>query len=87
MANEHIVWYLEKGDLLAKQQITVDNLVQLKSYSQYFHPKPTFSHWFPLTYKRFDTTWKYGILQNLHYIQDLHGMVLPGNLHVVLPPR
>ena len=82
MVNERLVWYLEKNGLLAKQQCgyrsnrsTVDHLGRLETFIRdaFIHKQHLVAVFFDLQ-KAYDTTWKYGILQ------DLHSMGLRGNL-------
>ena len=86
MVNERLVWYLEKNGLLAKQQCgcrsnrsTVDHLVRLETFIRdaFIHNQHLVAVFFDLQ-KAYDTTWKYGILQ------DLHGMGLRGNLPIFI---
>ena len=86
MVNERLVWYLEKNDLLAKQQCgyrsnrsTVDHLVRLETFIRdaFIHNQHLFAVFFDLQ-KAYDTTWKYGILK------DLHNMGLRGNLPIFM---
>ena len=81
MVNERLVWYLEKNGLLAKQQCsyrsnrsTVDHLVRLETFIRdaFIHNQHLVAVFFDLQ-KAYDTTWKYGILK------DLHNMGLRGN--------
>ena len=74
MVNERLVWYLENNGLLAKQQYgcrsnrsTDDHLVSLETFIrdaffQYQHLVAVFVD----LQKAYDTTWKHGILQDLH---------------------
>ena len=82
MVNERLVCYLEKNGVLAKQQCgyrsngsTVDHLVHLETFIKdaFIHNQHLVAVFFDLQ-KAYDTTWKYGILQNLH------SMGLRGNL-------
>ena len=86
MVNERLVWYLEKNGLLAKQQCgyrwnrsTVDHLVRLETFIRYafIHNQHLVAVFFDLQ-KAYNTTWKYGILN------DLHGMRLRGNLPIFI---
>ena len=86
MVNERLVWYFEKNGLLAKQQCgyrpnrsTVDHLVCLETFIRdaFIHNQHLVAKLFDLQ-KAYDTTWKYGILQ------DLHGMGLRGNLPIFI---
>ena len=82
MVDERLVWYLEKNGLLAKQQCgyrsnrsTVDHLVRLETFIRdaFIHNQHLVAVFFDLQ-KAYDTTWKYGILN------DLHSMGLRRNL-------
>ena len=87
MVNERLVWYLEKNGLLAEQQqwcyrsnrSTVDHLVRLETFIRdaFIHNQHLVAVFFDLQ-KAYDTTWKYGILN------DLHSMGLRGNLPILL---
>ena len=86
MVNERLVWYLEKNGLLAKQQCgyrsnrsTVDHLVRLETFIRdaFIHNQHLVAVFFDLQ-KSYDTTWKYGILN------DLHSMGLRGNLPIFI---
>ena len=86
MVNERLVWYLEKNGLLAKQQCgyrsnrsTVDHLVRLETFIRdaFIHNQHLVAVFFDLQ-KAYDTTWKYGILK------DLHNMGLQGNLPIFI---
>ena len=86
MINERLVWYLEKNGLLAKQQCgyrsnrsTVDHLVRLETFIRdaFIHNQHLVAVYFDLQ-KAYDTTWKYGILN------DLHSMGLRGNLPIFI---
>ena len=82
--NERLVWYLEQNGLLAKQlcgyrsnRSTVDHLVRRETFIRdaFIHNQHLVAIFFDLQ-KAYDTTWKYGILQNLH------SMGLRGNLPI-----
>ena len=86
MVNECLVWYLENDGLLAKQQCgymsnrsTVDHLIRLETFvrDDFIHNQRLVAVFFDLQ-KAYDTTWKYGILK------DLHSMGLRGNLPILL---
>ena len=86
MVNERLVWYLEKNGLLAKQQCgyrsnrsTVDHLVRFETFIRdaFIHNQHLVAVFFDLQ-KAYDTTWKYGILK------DLHNMGLRGNLPIFI---
>ena len=86
MVNERLVWYLEKNGLLAKQQggyrsnrSTVDHLVRLETFIRdaFINNQHLVAVFFDLQ-KAYDTTWKYGILN------DLHSMGLRGNLPIFI---
>ena len=85
MVNGHLVWYLEKNGLLAKQQCgyrsnrsTDDHLVHLETFisDAFIHNQHLVAVFFDLQ-KANDTTWKYGILQ------DLHNTGIRGNLPIL----
>ena len=87
MVNERLVWYLEHNGLLAKQQCgyrsnrsTVDHLFRLETFIRdaFIHNQHLVSCCFLLFAKAYDTTWKYGILK------DLHSMGLRGNLPIFI---
>ena len=86
MVNERLVWYLEKNGLLARQQCgyrsnrsTVDHLVRLETFIRdaFIQNQHLVAVFFDLQ-KAYDTTWKYGILK------DLHNMGLRGNLPIFI---
>ena len=86
MVNERLVWYLEKNGLLAKQQCgyrsnrsTVYHLIRLETFIRdaFVHNQHLVAVFFDLQ-KAYDTTWKYGILK------DLHCMGLRGNLPILI---
>ena len=86
MVNERLVWYLENNGLLAKQQCgymsnrsTVDHLVRLETFIRdaFIQNQHLVAVLFDLQ-KAYDTTWKHGILQ------DLHDMGLRGNLPIFI---
>ena len=86
MVNERLVWYLEKNGLLAKQQCgyranrsTVDHLVRLETFIRdaFIQNQHLVAVFFDLQ-KAYDTTWKHGILK------DLHDMGLRGNLPIFI---
>ena len=86
MINERLVMYLQKNGLLAKQQCgyrsnksTVDHLVRLETFIRdAFIQKQHLVAVFVDLQKAYDTTWKHGILQ------DLHDMGLRGNLPIFI---
>jgi ribonuclease HI len=72
--NARLVWFLEKNNLISKHQSgfrqgrsTIDQLVQLESYIRdaFVRGDHVVSVFFDLE-KAYDTTWKYGILRDLH---------------------
>ena len=74
MVNEHLVWYLEKNGLLAKQQCgyranrsTVGHLIRLEFFIRdaFIQNQHLVAVFFDLQ-KAYDTTWKHGIQQDLH---------------------
>ena len=85
MVNERLVWYLEKNGLLAKQQCgyrsnrsIVDHLVRHEIFIRdtFIHNQHLVAVFLDLQ-KAYDTTWKYGILK------DLHNMGSRGNLPIL----
>ena len=86
MVNEHLVWYLEKNGLLAKEQCgyranrsTVDHLIRLETFIRdaFIQNQHLAAVFFDLQ-KAYDTTWKHGIQQ------DLHDMGLRGNFPIFI---
>ena len=86
MANEHLVWYLEKNGLLAKQQCvycanssTVDHLIRRETFicDAFIQNQHLVAVYFDLQ-KTYDTTCKHGIQQ------DLRDMGLRGNLPIFI---
>ena len=86
MVNERPVRYLEKNGLLAKQQCgyranrsTVDHLIRLETFIRdaFIQNQHLVAVFFVL-HKAYDTTWKHGILK------DLHDMGLRGNLPIFI---
>ena len=74
MINERLVWYLENNNILTdihcgfrKRKSTLDHLVRLESFIRdaFLNKQEVVSIFFDLE-KAYDTTWKYGILQDLH---------------------
>ena len=86
MVNERLIYYLEKKNLLTKFQAgfraergTVDQLVRLDSFIReaFKRDEHVVGVFFDLA-KAYDTTWKYGIMKDLHS----HG--LRGNLPIFI---
>ena len=86
MVNERLVWCLEKNGLLAKQQCgyranrsTVDHLIRLETFIRdaFIQNQHLVAVFFDLQ-KAYDTTWKHGI------VKDLHDMGLRGNLPIII---
>ena len=82
MINRRLVWYLESHNLLTNVQCgfrskrsTVDHLVRFEMFCRYafIHNQPLVLVFFDLE-KAYDTTWKYGIMK------DLHGFGLRGRI-------
>ena len=76
MINQRFVWFLERASLLTAAQSgfrtkrsTVDHLVRLETYIRegFLKGEHVVSIFFDLE-KAYDTTWKYGILNDLHEI-------------------
>ena len=74
MINERLVWYLENNNILTdiqcgfrKRKSTLDHLVRLESFIRdaFLNKQEVVSIFFDLE-KAYDTTWKYGILKDLH---------------------
>ena len=86
MVNECLVWHLEKTGLLAKQQCgyranrsTIDHLICLETFIRdaFIQNQHLVAVFFDLQ-KAYDTTWKHGILK------DLHDLGLRGNLSIFI---
>ena len=74
MINDRLVWYFEHNNILTdiqcgfrKRKSTVDHLVRLESFIRdaFLNKQEVVSIFFDLE-KAYDTTWKYGILKDLH---------------------
>ena len=74
MINDRLVWYLESNNILTdiqcgfrKRKSTLDHLVRLESFIRdaFLNKQEVVSVFFDLE-KAYDTTWKYGILKDLH---------------------
>ena len=74
MINRRLVWYLESHNLLTNVQCgfrsrrsTVDHLVRFETFCReaFIHNQHLVSVFFDLE-KAYDTTWKYGIMKDLH---------------------
>jgi len=74
LVNCRLVWFLEKNKILTdyqsgfrKSRSTTDQLVRLESYIReaFVRREHVVSVFFDLE-KAYDTTWKYGILRDLH---------------------
>ncbi|OOZ31277.1 hypothetical protein BOW35_12890 [Solemya velum gill symbiont] len=74
MINNRLVWILESQNLLSplqcgfrKQRSTIDHLIRLDSYVKkaFSRSEHAVTIFFDLE-KAYDTTWKYGILKDLH---------------------
>ena len=86
MINRRLVWYLESHNLLTNVQCafrsrrcTVDHLVRFETFCReaFIHNHHLVSVFFDLE-KAYDTTWKYGIMR------DLHGFGLRGHLPIFI---
>ena len=86
MINRRLVWYLESHNLLTNVQCgfrsrrsTVDHLVRFETFSReaFIHNQHVVSVFFDLE-KAYDSTWKYGIMK------DLHGFSLRGHLPIFI---
>ena len=74
MVNTRLVWFLERNNLIVdvqsgfrRQRGTVDHLVRFKTFIReaFINKKHVVSVFFDLE-SAYDTTWKYGILRDLH---------------------
>ena len=74
MINDRLVWFLENNNILTdiqcgfrKRKSTIDHLVRLESFirNAFLNKQEVVSIFFDLE-KAYDTTWKYGILKDLH---------------------
>ena len=74
MINKRLVWYLESNNLITKLQSgfraersTNDNLVRLETFIRdaFIKREHVVAVFFDLE-KAYDTTWRYGILKDLH---------------------
>ena len=86
MINRRLVWYLESHNLLTNVQCgfrsrrsTVDHLVRFETFCKesFIHNQHLVSGFFDLE-TSYDTTWKYGIMK------DLHGVCLRGHLPIFI---
>ena len=76
MINDRLVWYLESSSLITEAQSgfgktrsTMDHHVRFETFVRegFLNRKHVMSIFFDLV-KAYDTTWKYGIMKNLHDI-------------------
>ena len=74
MINERLMWYLENDNLIStaqsgfrKNRSTIDHLVRLETFIRegFIRGEHTVAVFFDLE-KAYNTTWKYGILNDLH---------------------
>ena len=74
MVNDRLVWFLEKNNLIAsvqsgfrKQRGTIDHLVRFETFIReaFIKKEHVVSVFFDLE-SAYDTTWKYGIMNDLH---------------------
>ena len=74
MVNDRFVWYLEKNNLIVdvqsgfrRQRGTIDHLVRFETFVReaFINKQDVVSVFFDLE-SAYDTTWKYGILKDLH---------------------
>ena len=74
MINDRLVWFLENNNILndiqcgfRKRKSTIDHVVRLESFirNALLNKQEVVSIFFYLE-KAYDTTWKYGILKDLH---------------------
>merc|ERR1712237_134949 len=86
MVNERLIYFLESNNLLTKFQAgfrsergTIDQLVRLDTFIRdaFINKEHVVGVFFDLA-KAYDTTWKYGI------VKDLHKMGLRGNLPIFI---
>ena len=86
MINTGLVWYLESNNLISpvqsgfrSERSTNDNLIRLETFIRdaFIKKKHVVAVFFDLE-KTFDTTWRYGILR------DLHELGLKGRLPVFI---
>jgi len=86
MINSCLVWYLERNKLISppmqcgfrKQRSTTDHLVRLESFvREAFAQRPHAVEVFFDLEKAYESTWKYGIMRDLHDIYNFihHHMV------------
>ena len=76
MINERLAWYLETNNIITEfqsgfrhQRSTNDHLVRLETFiSEAFIKKAHLVAVFFDLEKAYDTTWKYGIMNDLHEI-------------------
>ena len=74
MVNDRLVWYLEKNKLITtvqsgfrKQRGTLDHLVRFETFiREAFNKKEHIVSFFFDLESAYDTTWKYGIMNDLH---------------------
>ena len=87
MINKRLVWYLESNNLITKfqsgfraERSTNDNLVRLETFIRdaFIKREHVVAVFFDLE-KAYDTTWRYGILK------DLHNFGMKGRL-LIMPP-
>ena len=76
MINKRLVWFLETNNILSniqcgirKNRSTIDQLVRLETFIRdaFVNKEHAVSVFFYLE-KAYNTTWKYGILKDLHNI-------------------
>ena len=74
MVNDRLVWFLEKNNLIVdvqsgfrRQRSTIDHLVRFETFVReaFINRQHVISVFFDLE-SAYDTTWKYGILKDLH---------------------
>ena len=74
MVNDRLVWFLEKNNLIVdvqsgfrRQRSTIDHLVRFETFVReaFINRQHVVSVFFDLE-SAYDTTWKYGILKDLH---------------------
>ena len=80
MINDHLVWFLESTSLgFRKSQSTMDHLVHFETFVRegFLKGEHVMSIFFDLE-KAYGTTWKYGIMKDLHDLEP-HRTFTPFN--------
>ena len=88
MINDRLVWFLESNQLITKYQAgfrknncTNDHLIRLESFIRdaFIKKEHVVAVFFDLE-KAYDTTWKHGIMKDLHKL-GLKGQALKADYH------